>query len=313
MKCPICNNSENNSSFFVKEMYIKPQEEFEYIECSKCGCLFIKEIPENISKYYDINYGPHNHQSSMKNKILDKIYGLYLANNKFIKLITRDNVTITSRFWNSLSEKGIIRKNSSILDVGCGDGKFLSILKKGGFKDLTGMDLFIDEENMLEGIKIYKSSLENFKPGRKYDLITSNHSFEHMDNQLENLKCFENLVKDDGIIVIRIPVKSKPVWKKYGVNWVQIDAPRHFFLHTVDSFKILCGKTNLIIADIIFDSYDEIFINCEKYKQNISPRDSEWDTFKLDDKTTTKLKNEIRELNKKNQGDRAIFVLKLKK
>ena len=60
------------------------------------------------------------------------------------------------------------------------------------------MDLFIDEENMTLGIKIFQSSLKDFKPNRKYDLITSNHSFEHMDNQLENLKCFENLVNDDG-------------------------------------------------------------------------------------------------------------------
>ena len=39
-----------------------------------------------------------------------------------------------------------------------------------------------------------------------------------------------------------IPVKSQTIWEKYGVNWSQIDAPRHFFLHTIKSFKILCSK-----------------------------------------------------------------------
>lgn len=312
MICPICNNNANNTTYIVREMQLDFEEEFEYIECSKCGCLFIKDIPEDMRKYYDINYGPHAHKTTLLNKITDKIYGLYLSNNKLIKSIQRDNVTITTKFWNSLSAEGIITKESSILDVGCGDGKFLSILKKGGFKDLTGLDLFIDEENMLKDIKIVQSSLEEFKPNHKYDLITSNHSFEHMDNQLENLKCFENLVNDDGVIVIRIPVKSKPVWEKYGVNWVQIDAPRHFYLHTLESFKILCSKTNLIIKDIIFDSDENIFLNCEKYVRGISFRDKEWDTFKLDDETTKQLKNEIRTLNKNNEGDQAIFVLKLK-
>ena len=66
-----------------------------------------------------------------------------------------------------------------------------------------------------------------------------------MDNQLENIKCFKNLVKPEGIIVIRIPIKTKPVWEKYGVNWFQIDAPRHFFLHTIESFKTLCDKAGL--------------------------------------------------------------------
>ena len=313
MKCPICNNEKENKKYVVKEMQQGLREEFEYIECSNCGCLYIKEIPSNISKYYDINYAPHVHKNNAIDKIKEKIYALYLSNNKIIKFIQGDNVTITTKFWNSLSSEGIINKNSSILDVGCGDGKFLSILKKGGFKDLTGIDLFIDEQHMKKGITIFQSSLEEFKPNRKYDVITSNHSFEHMDNQLKNLKCLENLVTPDGIIVIRIPVKSEPIWKKYGVNWFQIDAPRHFFLHTTKSFKILCSETNLIIQDIIFDSYDSIFINCEKYSRNICTCDKEWDTFELSSEKTNQLKNEIRNLNKNNEGDQAIFVLKLKK
>ena len=229
MKCPICNNDKNNLEYNVKEMQQGFREIFKYVECSNCGCLFIKYIPKDISKYYDIDYSSHNHNMTIKDKILDKIYGMYLANNKLIKLIKGKNVMIVSKFWNSLSEKGLMTKNSAILDVGCGDGKFLNILRGGGFKDLTGVDLFIDEQNMLNGIKIFQSSLEDFKPGRKYDVIISNHAFEHMDNQLENLKCFENLLNDNGTIVIRIPVKTKPVWEKYGVYWSQIDAPRHFF------------------------------------------------------------------------------------
>ena len=312
MECPICNNDKNNSSYIVKEMQQGLREEFEYIECSKCGCLFIKNVPEDMGKYYDINYGSHVHKVTLKNRITDKIYSLYIANNKLIKLIQGDNVTITTKFWNNLTSKGIMTKNSSILDVGCGDGKFLSILKKGGFKDLTGIDLFIDDENKQKGITILKTSLEDFKPKKKYDVIISNHALEHMDNQLKNLKCFKNLVKKDGIIVIRIPIKTKPVWDKYGVNWFQIDAPRHFFLHSVESFKILCDKSNLVIENMIFDSEDYIFINCEKYLRNISVRDKEWDTIEFDNETIKQLRNEIRILNKNNESDQAIFLLKIK-
>lgn len=312
MKCPICDNNQENLSFFIKEMLQGFREEFEYIECSNCGCLFIKEIPENMNKYYDINYAPHVYKKTFIEKIKNRIYALYLSDNKIIKLIQKNNVTITTKFWNSLSSNRIINKNSSILDVGCGDGDFLITLKNGGFKDLTGIDLFIDKKNMKKNIKIYQTSLEDFKPNRKYDLIISNHSFEHMDNQLKNLKCFENLLNDNGTIVIRIPVKSKAVWEKYGVNWFQIDAPRHFYLHTIESFKILCSKTNLVVEDIIFDADERSFIHSEKYKKNISGRDSEWNTFKVDDKKMNQIKNEVKILNEKKESDQAIFVLKLK-
>ena len=287
------------------------REEFEYVECSNCGCLFIKEIPEDIAKYYDNDYEPHKHKDTLFEKFSKKIFGMYIANNPIIKLIFDKRVNIISKFWSSLVEKNIVNLDSSILDVGCGDGNFLNILKKGGFKDLTGIDLFIDDDNMIDGVKIYKSSLEDFKSDKKFDLITSNHSFEHMDNQLINLQCFENLVKDDGIVVIRIPIKSDFFWKKYGVNWHQIDAPRHFFLHTIESFKILCSKTNLNVVDVICDSYDACMVNCEKYSRDISMRDDEWNTFELDKNTMKVFKKQIDELNKNNEADQAIFVLKL--
>lgn len=312
MKCPICNNSKRNESFKVKELQQGLREEFEYIECKNCGCLFIKDIPQNINKYYDINYAPHNNKNTIKEKIIEKIYGMYITDNKFIKHVIGDNVGVSTKFWNSFIRNGIIAKDSSILDIGCGDGKFLHILKSAGFKDLTGMDLFIDKENMQKGIKIFQCSLEEFNPKRKYDVIISNHAFEHMDNQLENLKCFENLVKPDGIIIIRIPVKSEAIWKEYGVNWFQIDAPRHFFLHTIDSFKILCSKTNLAIDKIIFDSSDSCLINNEKYVRDISMSDPAWNSFKLDRKTTNKLKKHAKKLNENNQADQAIFLLKIK-
>ena len=191
MKCPICGEDKDNQIFKVKEMQIGLREEFDYVECSNCGCLFIKEIPVDIDKYYDIDYVPHmKHQYNLFEKFSKKLLGMYISNNSIIKRFFDNKVTITTKFWNSLVDKKLINLNSSILDVGCGDGDFLKTLKNGGFKDLTGIDLFIDDENMLDGITIHKTSLEDFKSDKKYDLITANHSFEHMDNQLINLKCF---------------------------------------------------------------------------------------------------------------------------
>ena len=83
-------------------------------------------------------------------------------------------------------------------------------------------------------------------------------------------------------------------------------------MHTVKSFKILCNKTNLVIDDIIFDSFEDVFLSCEKYSKNISRRDKEWNTYKFDEKTIIQLKNEVKYLNKNNEADQAIFVLKLK-
>lgn len=269
MECPICGN-QKNKSYFVKELQIGLREEFEYVECSMCGCLFLNKIPENISDYYDINYSPHQDRRTFKDKFLRKFVGMYLANGLFSCLVPKSIVPIFAQIWRKKVNEKYFNKNSSILDVGCGRGEFLSFLSSGGYSDVMGIDLFIDDENIPDDVDIVKTSLEEFNPSKKYDVIFSNHSFEHMENPLKNLKCYEKLLKKDGLIFIRIPIKSNYIWEKYGVNWFQIDAPKHLFLYTVESFKILASKTNLIVEDVIFDSSFLQFVNSEKYMNNIA-------------------------------------------
>jgi hypothetical protein len=54
--CRICGNEDDNQAYQVKEKMFGFRDEFTYFECSICGCLQISEIPENISKYYPLNY-----------------------------------------------------------------------------------------------------------------------------------------------------------------------------------------------------------------------------------------------------------------
>ena len=49
MKCITCQNELNNDKFyFVKEMMYGYRDEFKYYHCSKCGCLQINNIPEDL-------------------------------------------------------------------------------------------------------------------------------------------------------------------------------------------------------------------------------------------------------------------------
>lgn len=313
MECPICGNNNDNCEYSVKELQMGFKEDFIYVECSKCGCLFLKDVPKDMSKYYGKSYGPHQNVVTFKDKLINKFVGLYLSNTLIISNIApKDMVPPIAKLLNHLTSKDCINKNSSILDVGCGQGKFLNYFKLGGFKDLTGIDLFIDKENIQTDIKLIQTSLEDFNAPKKYDLIISNHAFEHMDNQLTNLKCFENLVKKDGLILLRIPVKSEFIWNEYGVNWYQIDAPRHLFLHTLESFEILCNKTNLIIDEVIFDSSYLMFTDSEKYARNISMRDENWNKVNFTEEELEYYKKQAEILNNDKNADQAIFVLKLK-
>ena len=55
-KCKICNNSEASNTYVAREMMFGYGDEFEYFECSECGCVQIKEFPNNLTKYYSPDY-----------------------------------------------------------------------------------------------------------------------------------------------------------------------------------------------------------------------------------------------------------------
>lgn len=126
--CKICGNFQDNTIYKIDPVQEFPglnNNPFEYIECSKCGCLQIVNVPQYLSKYYSFNYyylqQPNVKQTkgllrfmkrkraenSLNNKIilggiLSKIYGVPY----YFDWLTKVNVTLESK----------------ILDVGCGDG-----------------------------------------------------------------------------------------------------------------------------------------------------------------------------------------------
>jgi SAM-dependent methyltransferase len=249
MECRVCKNSNNNEVFEIKENMYSTGEVFKYFQCSKCKTLQIANMPENISAYYDNSsyYSFFNKQSFskklrqwqiknlIKNDILAKLYNFFFPLGRFSAFV---NVKP------SLDAK--------IIDIACGNGEFLYQLKNCGYKNLCGIDPFIKESIIEKNLSIYKKSI--FELDEKFDFIMLNHSFEHMAENLQTLQKISELLDENGVCVIRIPTVDSYAWKTYKGNWVQIDAPRHFFLYSIEGFKYLVDKTNLKIINIEYDA-----------------------------------------------------------
>ena len=80
-----------------------------------------------------------------------------------------------------------IDRNSAILELGCNVGLNLSILKKLGFKKLSGVEINkkayeIASENNPE-IKFYNSSIEEFNTNEKYELVFTAGVLIHVNPQ----------------------------------------------------------------------------------------------------------------------------------
>src|SRR4029078_7219236 len=88
----------------------------------------------------------------------------------------------------------------------------------------------------------------------KFDCIMMHHSFEHMEHEKPVLAKAKKLLKPGGTILIRIPIYSKPLLEKYGINLASLDAPRHFYVHSVKSMNILVKEAGLKIDAVDYDA-----------------------------------------------------------
>ena len=281
---------------------------FEYCECGNCGCLQILAPPEDLSSYYPKNYysfNPGNWISKFITKRL--INDAYFGRDVIGKILS----------WRLGPHKAVwlkrigINTTDAILDVGCGEAAFLRELHQIGFTNLTGIDPNIEQSiHVNENFRVLKQTIDEIDS--KYDLVMFHHSFEHLDNPLAVLQSVYEILQPDSYALIRIPIADSYAWQHYDVNWVQLDAPRHLFLHTRESMKFLAQKAKFEVVEVVCDSTAFQFIGSELYKMDIPLRTEigiEARKARFGRKELNQFRKHASVLNTQNEGDQACFYL----
>lgn len=313
----MCGNKERNRSYDVGEMMFGTGESFRYLECARCGCLQLLERLKNPAQYYPSRYMSFSEQQLMQFESPLK---------RFIKR-KRDSAAV----WG----KGMLGKflltrfpsdalyglsgmrvtvDSRILDVGAGLGVLLYSVCELGFKNILGIDpLLAKDIQHPNGVRILKKSI--FEVDGKWDVIMFHHSFEHIPDPRRVLLQCSKLLAENGECLIRIPTVSSFAWKHYRTHWIQIDPPRHYFLHSTESMNVLATRAGFEVRNIRYDSTDFQFWGSEQIIRRISFESDR--SYAVNPEASIFTKSEImsfrriaRELNASNQGDQAAFYLR---
>lgn len=313
MNCKICGAEIKDPEMIpVKEMMFGSRDTFNYFICPNCGCLQIESPPKDKESFYSGGYytekqiWDHAMGPGVKEKLRRRI-----ARSKLFHLLNLfDNLSILDYI-----HYGDLRSDSKILDVGCGKGDLLYDFYTFGFNNLTGIDPYLKEEYHSESINLYRMGIDKIEG--QFDLIIFNHSFEHIWEQDFTLKKAREMLTENGVILMRIPVPGF-AFEKYRENWVQLDAPRHYFLHSEKSLELLCKKNALNIFKVIYDSTEFQFMGSEQYVKNIPLNSPESYTVNFEKSIFTneerlKFRKMAKELNSKNTGDQASFFIRKSK
>lgn len=219
MKCPLCSSMISKHFLFAKdpENGSKP---YELVKCKKCDLVYIKDIPKDLNKHYNINY--YSKQESFISNIIKKMsfYSRYLKLPKDV---------------------------GNILDYGCGNGDFLFEMRTKGFK-VYGVESS-ESGRILSRDKLLKVYDENefYKLDKKFDIITLWHVFEHVPKPKRLLIKLKESLNDNGSLIICVPNIDAFQFNLFKENTFHLDLPRHVLHYSPDTLKKMLEQNGFIV------------------------------------------------------------------
>ncbi len=317
-QCLVCHHEGEADIHVAREMMYGNGGRFEYRECPDCGTLQLVDPPADMAPFYTDNY--YSYDSSHRSR--------WPAPERFLKrrratarlmggdplgsLLLRLLGTTPQLDW---MRRMKLRQDSAILDVGCGGGELLLELQRDGFIDVTGADPFIDSDlDHGGGLRIHRTDLSGLD--RTWDLVMMHHSLEHVPDPATAFTDAARLCRPGGWFLVRIPVADSHAWRTYGVDWIQLDAPRHLFLLTRDAIQRLADAAGFTLQHVEDDATAFQFWGSEQYKLGFPLRDERSHAQApgelFDEQQISEWRLETKLLNDRGEGDQSIFFLQRK-
>ena len=265
--CRVCGGA-IASTLDVREMMFGTREVFRYERCAACGCLQISEIPADVARFYPSDYysfavKPPDALKRLRRRLKRRpILGAPAPVARLLRsAFPRDGLLHLYR------EIGV-RTSDRILDVGTGSGEHVLALRDAGVSGAVGLDPFIAADIMDEGrVLVHKQDLGTMTGS--FDLVTFHHALEHVPDQVASLSHARARLAPRGRVLVRVPTVSSWAFEHYGADWVNLDAPRHFCLHSHESMRIAAQRAGLMVDRLWCDATAMSFMGSEQYKRDM--------------------------------------------
>ena len=139
---------------------------------------------------------------------------------------------------------------SSLLDVGCGLGHFLSEAKADGWK-VAGFEVSsfaAQEVRRRLDIEVFDGDLGQVP--HTFDVVTAWDVFEHVPDPLAFFVSCRRLLSRDGVLIVSTGNFASVAARLSGRRWHLYNLPEHLFFHTPQSVEHLATGAGLTITEL---------------------------------------------------------------
>lgn len=314
--CRICEMDGEHTVVPIKEMMYGSRESFDYVCCNRCGCLQIHKIPDDLARHYPPDYYSQQPRteprapSGLKGHVI-RWYcrSSTLGPGSFFGRVLRSLLPVPgdlAAVGEYLAEARLRSASDPILDVGCGASPYLlAAMRRCGFGAVEGIDPFIKADLRYEGIPVHRRTIDRVQG--EYGMVMFHHSLEHVPDPVATLREAARLLRPGATCLVRIPVMGTYFWRRFGVNWVELDAPRHLHLLTVKSVSLLAERAGFTLRKVVFDSEPWELSASIGYEMGIPLRSKSKSPFSASE--LQEFRDQATELNRMGDGGRARFYL----
>jgi 2-polyprenyl-3-methyl-5-hydroxy-6-metoxy-1,4-benzoquinol methylase/DNA-directed RNA polymerase subunit RPC12/RpoP len=200
--CLICSSKKIQYAFSIKR--------HRTVRCTNCGFIFINPQPSNdtLKKIYNEDYfllakfnGGEEHTSALKRKTADA-------------------------YLDKLFSQSRISKNSTLLEIGCGNGDFLLSAALRGLK-VTGVEFSPHAAKIAQhkikafGGEVIVGEIGVLPTLNKFDHIVFCDVLEHVRSPRDFLKKVYNLLKDSGSVLCVVPSLDSWSARFLKADWME--------------------------------------------------------------------------------------------
>lgn len=249
--CPVCESSASGGS-----LYCDLSDKQEGVPgrwsgqiCRVCGCFFLdcRPVREAIGKAYGTYYTHSNalaaHAVDNGDSFMWKLINGYMNKRYGSKRVPSSSlgewlvpIVVPLRLQVDYFYRHLPRKSGRLLDVGCGNGRFLLRARDAGW-DSYGLDLdpAACSSSRDAGFQVFQGAVEDYFPDVLFDVITASHVIEHVYSPHSMIGRIYELLRPGGYVWIATPNIRSLGHAFYKSYWRGLEAPRHLVVFSASA------------------------------------------------------------------------------
>jgi len=206
--CPLCGSRDQRPAFHARDYEHAVAGEWQIARCGSCELYFQSPMPraEQLPGFYPPSYSAYN-----SNTVISALF-------RFVYWLDARRV------------EGLIGRQGSVLDIGCGNGSALAKMRELGEWKLSGLELDAGavQAARARGLDVRQGDvLSSDFEDASFDLIRMGHVIEHVLDPRATVARIYAMLRPGGVFFGETPNTDCADFRLFGRYWGALHVPRH--------------------------------------------------------------------------------------